>query len=1073
MIFRKIQLLLIFVFWAAFLYGQTHPQDKKLSTANGSIAGFVVDSISKNALEKGEISVYNTISGKLIKRVQINSTGHYSVQNLPVSKPLFLIVDIERYKLQKIKFELSLENRNNKLDIMLSPVLNNMGVPKDVKTGISKTNQNIIQGAIHGKVKDSTYRNVLTTATVSVYSNLDSKLLSFRLPNELGEFVINKLPLNTPIKLLITHIGFTPVQRIFTLTEAKHTLDFNWILMQQNTEKENTLEEIRITSVAPVRMNGDTLEFNPRAFKMDVNATAEDLMRILPGIVIWGDGDITFNGKKISSLLVDGKPFMGGGDFTTATQNLPKEILDKVQIYRQRNDVNPLDSTLSANLKLKDDKKIGFFGKIGAGYGTGNRFSSDAMLNGFTKTLQLSTVGAFNNINKLANNITTLIRNNSFKGEGNTLDYQPDFRRAGVNTSTTAGAKFQYDFLPDLKNKKSRRFIADYFMKRNNEVINGLRFINTILKTDSILSSNTSNQSVNINANNNFSLKYTQQNENFNFAISADATINENSYSGESTGEQYRTGTAGKLSTSNAMNTSQSNYKRFVLDAKFNYQRQREDDEVTGKWVRRPFSNYSLNYKLDYQQTVAEKNNKSSLVSGFDPGANKFYDRRYMINDDRTIHLLDINYPLLKELLFGTRDLGGLNLELGSNLTFNQGDIIENVFDIDPATFKLNNNEILTNSRIENIQDIQPRLSIKKSIIKGLTNRYSERFDFAITPTIQYFSMSNRSSQLKQNFNYQYHKFIPNAFIKYNNHQYGDFEVGSSLDFITQVKYPTLEDIAPLVDSARVWYIPKGNLNIKPEYTTTVSLKLNFESRLPKNPYQININIDGNFTKNKIADSTNYDELGRRINSSINLNGSRYWHFGGFYRKAYSPNKNHTFRFNIWYDHYAYLIPQYLNSYLVMSRNNTNDFDIELTYSFSDIVNVNAKQGFGFYKNSQTSFNDQYRGQNNYTRFSGTLQFPKNLTWSSNININANKALNQATINYTIWNASLAYRFLQGNQAEIKLSALDLLKQNKAVINTTNRNISTFGFNNVLQQYFMLSLSYYPRKFGKNNTVSE
>ena len=56
---------------------------------------------------------------------------------------------------------------------------------------------------------------------------------------------------------------------------------------------------------------------------------------------------------------------------------------------------------------------------------------------------------------------------------------------------------------------------------------------------------------------------------------------------------------------------------------------------------------------------------------------------------------------------------------------------------------------------------------------------------------------------------------------------------------------------------------------------------------------------------------------------------------------------------------------------------------------------------------------------------------------------------------------------MKGNQAEVKLSALDILNQNRSILNITNRNIQTFGFNNVLRQYFMLSIAYYPRKFGK------
>ncbi|MFV0604983.1 MAG: hypothetical protein ACK5NK_03985 [Niabella sp.] len=160
------------------------------------------------------------------------------------------------------------------------------------------------------------------------------------------------------------------------------------------------METVVVQSIPPVRMNGDKLEFNAGAFKMDVNATGEDWMRILPGLTIWGDGEITFNGKKIQSLLVDGKPFMGG-ETTVATQNLPKDALDKLQIYQQRNEKHPLDSTMFVNLKLKEDKKMGYFGKFGVGYGftphpiegSGRRYAADGMLSGFNKKLQLNNYG--------------------------------------------------------------------------------------------------------------------------------------------------------------------------------------------------------------------------------------------------------------------------------------------------------------------------------------------------------------------------------------------------------------------------------------------------------------------------------------------------------------------------------------------------------------------------------------------------------------------------------------------------------------------------------------------------------
>ena len=151
---------------------------------------------------------------------------------------------------------------------------------------------------------------------------------------------------------------------------------------------------------------------------------------------------------------------MGSSDPTIATQNLPKNALDKIQVYQKRNEKNPLDSTMFANIKLKEDKKMGYFGKAGAGFGTNKRFAVDAMLSGFTKKMQLSTVGAFNNINKMAGDVDVLMKNSSFKGEGANIEYQSDFNMRGLNQPAAGGIKFQYDFIADPVYQRSSRINA-------------------------------------------------------------------------------------------------------------------------------------------------------------------------------------------------------------------------------------------------------------------------------------------------------------------------------------------------------------------------------------------------------------------------------------------------------------------------------------------------------------------------------------------------------------------------------------------------------------------------------------
>jgi len=67
--------------------------------------------------------------------------------------------------------------------------------------------------------------------------------------------------------------------------------------------------------------------------------------------------------------------------------------------------------------------------------------------------------------------------------------------------------------------------------------------------------------------------------------------------------------------------------------------------------------------------------------------------------------------------------------------------------------------------------------------------------------------------------------------------------------------------------------------------------------------------------------------------------------------------------------------------------------------------------------------------------------------------------------NAAIWNATTSYRFMK-DEAELKFTAFDMLRQNKNIINFLNQNSIGTTVTNGLRQYFMLSFSFYPRKFG-------
>ena len=66
---------------------------------------------------------------------------------------------------------------------------------------------------------------------------------------------------------------------------------------------------------------------------------------------------------------------------------------------------------------------------------------------------------------------------------------------------------------------------------------------------------------------------------------------------------------------------------------------------------------------------------------------------------------------------------------------------------------------------------------------------------------------------------------------------------------------------------------------------------------------------------------------------------------------------------------------------------------------------------------------------------------------------------------YLLWNAGLGYKFLKDRSLEAKITAFDLLKQNRAVSRNITDTYIEDSRTNVLQQYFMLNITYTLRKF--------
>jgi len=217
---------------------------------------------------------------------------------------------------------------------------------------------------------------------------------------------------------------------------------------------------------------------------------------------------------------------------------------------------------------------------------------------------------------------------------------------------------------------------------------------------------------------------------------------------------------------------------------------------------------------------------------------------------------------------------------------------------------------------------------------------------------------------------------------------------------------------------------------------------------------------------NNIVDSLLIDEQNRRTVYLVNADGNKYLNGEAGIRKALKL-KTSEFQFNLYGNFNTAINPGYTNSVFTYSSNLNTYYSGSVNYTYKSYLAVALSQSWSTYKSKQEAFNTQYSGKNVGTTLTASYNITKKLTLNSNISNNNSSSSNSKNIVYTIWNANLVCRFLKGNNAEVKFAALDLLRQNTSVINYGDANSFTIGRQNVLTQYFMTTISYYPRQFGK------
>ena len=253
------------------------------------------------------------------------------------------------------------------------------------------------KASIKGITTDTSSKQNLTNTTITLLHAKDSILYKFTRSNAQGNFAIKNLDSGKYV-LLVTYPQYAYFVDELSLTDTSK-IDLGKISM---ILKANLLQDVIVRTGAAIRIKGDTTEFAADSFKVQPNATVEDLLKKLPGIQVDKNGNITAQGEKVQKVLVDGEEFFGD-DPTLVTQNLRADMVDKVQLYDKKSDqaaftgIDDGQKEKTINLKLKENKKTGYFGKANLSAGTNGYHDSQLMFNDFKGKQKLAFYGIVSN----------------------------------------------------------------------------------------------------------------------------------------------------------------------------------------------------------------------------------------------------------------------------------------------------------------------------------------------------------------------------------------------------------------------------------------------------------------------------------------------------------------------------------------------------------------------------------------------------------------------------------------------------------------------------------------------------
>jgi hypothetical protein len=187
---------------------------------------------------------------------------------------------------------------------------------------------------ITGTVIDKDDRHPVIGALVRAFDLKDTITAISVLTDENGLFRLDKLRAGSYL-IRIRSLSYLQLEKTVAVKDKETDAGVIEISLDSKL-----INEVVVTGQGTAVQKGDTTIMKADAFKVNPDASAEDLVKKMPGITV-ENGTVKAHGEEIKKVLVDGKPFFGD-DPSVALKNLPADVIDKIQVYNKLSDQSEL-----------------------------------------------------------------------------------------------------------------------------------------------------------------------------------------------------------------------------------------------------------------------------------------------------------------------------------------------------------------------------------------------------------------------------------------------------------------------------------------------------------------------------------------------------------------------------------------------------------------------------------------------------------------------------------------------------------------------------------------------------------